>query len=509
MRNFKLLSGSIILLLLISLSCKTAVKEVAKPNFLFIITDDQSFQAIHAMGNEMINTPNMDKLCEEGVVFTHCFNQGSWSGAVCVASRTMLNTGRTLYNAPKNRDYLPWSNGIKDGEKEEVKTWGQSFKEAGYETFLTGKWHNSSLAALRSFDQAKAIGKGMYETYDKNHSTKDAYSRPSNGKWTPWDKAYTGHWTPSVSDFVYDENGKASVGKAYKENKHTSELFADHAIEFLETTAKEGAKPFFMYVSFNAPHDPRQSPKEYIEMYDKEKIPIPKNFLPEHLFDQGDHKIRDEKLAPFPRTKEAVQLHLQEYYAITSHVDHEVGRIMDALKKSGKADNTYVIFTSDHGLAVGQHGLMGKQNQYDHSIRMPFIMVGAGLEKGKKLDDMIYMQSVFATTCELAGISTPETVQFKSILELAKGNSEEKGEELIYGGYKNMQRMIRTKTHKLILYPQVKEAQLFDLVNDPDEIVNLIANKNQKEIREDMFNKLVYKQKELNDKLVLVKSDYF
>jgi choline-sulfatase len=136
-------------------------------------------------------------------------------------------------------------------------------------------------------------------------------------------------------------------------------------------------------------------------MYPPEKIKIPPNFLPEHPFDQGDHKLRDELLAPFPRTKEAVQTHLSEYYAIITHADHHIGRILDALEQSGEADNTIIIFSADHGLAVGQHGLIGKQSQYDHSVRMPFVMCGPGLQENVRSDAMIYLQSCFATTCEM------------------------------------------------------------------------------------------------------------
>ena len=174
------------------------------------------------------------------------------------------------------------------------------------------------------------------------------------------------------------------AGEKYYMSRHTSELYADKAVNYLETKAGKDGKPFFMYVAFNAPHDPRQSPKEFLDMYPREQVKVPANFLPEHPFDQGDSKIRDEELAPFPRTEEAVKLHRQEYYAIITHADYEIGRILDALEKSGQDKNTYIIFTSDHGLAVGMHGLMGKQNQYECSVRMPLIFTGPGIKAGAK-----------------------------------------------------------------------------------------------------------------------------
>ena len=146
-----------------------------------------------------------------------------------------------------------------------------------------------------------------------------------------------------------------------------------------------------MYVAFNAPHDPRQAPKEFVDRYPLESIELPPNYLPEHPFDQGErYTLRDEILAPFPRTEEAIKIHMQEYYAIISHMDYEIGRILEKLETLGIADNTYIIFTADHGLAVGQHGLLGKQNQYDHSIRVPLVINGPDIQAGTSTDALVY-----------------------------------------------------------------------------------------------------------------------
>ncbi|MEN8248294.1 MAG: sulfatase-like hydrolase/transferase, partial [Bacteroidota bacterium] len=415
MRKVKLL----IFVLISMFALNSAKSQVKKPNFLFIITDDQTYNAIHALGNNEIKTPNMDRLVDEGFTFTHAFNPGSWTAAVCIASRCMLNTGQSVFRASKNISYFPRKKqNVED--RTEVPLWGEVLRQNGYENFLTGKWHLSDKAALKSFDFAHAIGQGMYETYDSQGSKAPGYNREKadDTPWKPWEKEFTGHWAPKVKDIIYDENESAKIGAFYTVNQHTSELYADNAINYLLTKAKNSDKPFFMYVAFNAPHDPRQSPKEFVDMYPVEKIDIPTNYLPEHPFNQGDNRVRDEKLAPFPRSKDAVQLHRSEYYAIITHADREIGRILKALEVSGKMDNTYVILTSDHGLAVGQHGLIGKQNLYDHSIRMPLIIKGPGLEAGEKSDEMVYLQSMYATTCELAGIQIPETVEYKSLKDL-------------------------------------------------------------------------------------------
>lgn len=473
-------------------ACRKEVKEEKKndnrPNFLFLFADDQTYESIHALNNSEIKTPNLDKLATQGMVFTHCFNQGSWGGAVCVASRAMLNTGQYMFAARA---------GINQNQ-----LWGETFTNSGYETFLTGKWHNKDETALKSFKYAKSIGKGMYETMHPEHKWKPGYGRPTpeNNTWNAWDPIFTGHWAPKVKDIIYNENGIKSIGPEYVVQQHTSELYADNAISFLQNKVKDSDSPFFMYVAFNAPHDPRQSPKKYVDMYPLENIKIPENYLPEHPFDQGDHKLRDENLAPFPRTKHQVQVHRSEYYAIITHMDHEIGRILKALEKSGKADNTYIIFSSDHGLAVGHHGLMGKQNQYDHSVRMPLFISGPGINPGTKSDALVYLQSIYATTCELAGLPVPQTVDFPSLKGILDGK-EDNVHEAIFGNYRHFQRMVRTDKYKLILYPHIGKKQLFDLENDSEEKVNLFDDGNYIEIGNELFNKLLELQKEIGDTL--------
>lgn len=471
----------------------------AKPNVLFLLTDDQTYKSIHALNNSEIITPNLDKLKNRGVVFTHAFNQGSWSAAICVASRTMIITGQTVFHAAKNKEYL----GHGDKKNQTVSSaalWGETMGKAGYNTFITGKWHNSSQALLRSFERGEAIGKGMYA------STKNVYNRSSvkQSKWSPSDKNNLGHWSPSVYDIVEDNKGNRNKSKPYIVQKHTSELYTEKAISYLRNEVPKSDKPFFMYVAFNAPHDPRQSPQYVIDKYPLDKMQIPVNFLPEHPFDQGDHKVRDEKLAPFPRTLDAVALHRQEYYAMITHVDEQIGKILDALEKSGKADNTYIIFTSDHGLAVGCHGLMGKQNQYEHSIRMPLIICGPNIPGNKRVDEMVYMQSVFATTCDFANINTPNSVEFPSLKKLIDDKTS-KGEKYIFGAYKNLQRMVRSKHYKLIVYPKSKHVQLFDIKRDPQEMFNLSDDKEMKRIKKQLFKVLCQKQKELDDFMHLSK----
>lgn len=453
-----------------------------RPNILFLLTDDQAFSTVNILNNPEVKTPNMDRLVRRGTTFTHCFNQGAWHGAVCVASRAMLNTGRYLWTCGGD-DCGDWP------------LWGETLGKAGYDTFMTGKWHNKDKALKRSFKTIGPTGGGMFPSKDPNAAERkkqgivnDPYDRPRPGNsWSPSDTSLQGHWRQRDGRIV-----------------HSSKLWADTAIDYLNDHAAKSDNPFFMYVAFHAPHDPRQSPKEFVDMYRPEKIKVPPNYLPEHPFDQGDHKLRDERLAPFPRTTEAVQVHRSEYYAIITHADYHIGRILDALEKTGKADNTIIVFSADHGLAVGQHGLMGKQNQYDHSVRMPFVFCGPRIEAGRRIDAMVYLQSLFATTCDMARIETPKTVQFPSLVPLLT-DQKKKLYDSVYGAYRDLQRMVRTEQYKLIRYPHVREVQLFDLRNDPWETTDLAEDPRHANTVRQLDEELHRWMKETHDKLKLDK----
>jgi len=448
----------------------------ARPNFLFIICDDLMFRTIHALNNPELRTPNMDRLAKAGCAFTHAFHQGSWSGAVCVPSRTMLNSGLTAFRAEAGLDDVP--------------TWGQTLGNAGYDTYICGKWHLDPTVLQRSFKEMGPVAPGMLVSTPEGGA---AYNRPSPGNtWEPWDEALKGHW-------LHTELWK---NERPDRIEHADALYADCTIDHLLNKAAKRENPFFIYLGFNSPHDPRQAPKEFLDMYPQEKIALPPNFLPQHPFDQGDFKIRDEVLAPFPRTPDAVRLHRREYYALITYMDAQIGRVLDALEQSGKAQNTYVILTADHGLAVGEHGLMGKQNMYDCSLRMPLLIAGPGIRAGQQIDELVYQHCLYATTCDLAGIAVPDSVQFPSLAPLLRGESRSPY-DAVFSYYINFQRMVRTKMHKLIVYPQAKRVQLFDIEKDPWEMHDLSEDANLTQTRHELVQRLLQFQHELGDKLSL------
>jgi len=417
------------------------------PNILFIFADDLTFNGININGNDEIITPNLDRISESGVTFTHAYNMGAWNGAVCVASRAMLNTGRFIWRAKELSD-IKYS-----GIKEESQLWSLLMSDNGYDTYMTGKWH-VSIPADSVFMLTGHIRAGMPGTVP------EAYNRPLSEKdtaWLPWHTKWGGYW----------EGGK-----------HWSEVVADEAIDFIDSSLVR-PNPFFIYVAFNAPHDPRQSPREYVDMYPLENILLPASFIPEYPYkdEMGcPATLRDEKLAPFPRTAYSVKVHLQEYYAIITHMDQQIGRIMKHLEETGQDKNTYVLFSADHGLGCGKHGLLGKQNMYDHSMRVPLIIAGPDIPGNEKRNTQVYLQDLMATSLDLAGIDKPDYIDFNSLLPIIADPGCSSPYSSIYGAYMNLQRMIRTDKHKLIFYPKAGVYRLYDIVNDPDELNDISSD---------------------------------
>jgi choline-sulfatase len=324
------------------------------------------------------------------------------------------------------------------------------------------------------------------------NQTPAGYNRPLPGKpdpWSPSDPKFEGFW---------------------KGGRHWSAIVADDALDYIAQAKKhEKKKPFFAYVAFNAPHDPRQSPKEYVDKYPLDRIAIPKNFLPMYPYKDKigcQHGLRDEKLGPMPRTEHSVKVHRQEYYAIITHMDEQIGRILDALEKSGMAKDTYVFFSADHGLAVGHHGLFGKQNLYEHSTRVPFIVKGPEIPKGTKVSAPVYLQDVMASSLEIAGVEKPEHVQFNSVLHLARGETKESSYNAIYGAYLSVQRSVTVKDKKLLLYPKVPVARLYDIAADPMEMKDLAKDETNLPLMRNLFARFLKLQKETGDTLDLKNS---
>jgi arylsulfatase A-like enzyme len=388
----------------------------AKPNILHIHADDHRADGARALGNLMLQTPNLDSLVERGMTFTHCYTMGSMIGAVCTPSRTMMLTGRSWQRIPGAPDAA-------SNAKDPLTFLPRVIQAADYQTWHMGKRGNGFPAGLAEFET-------------------------------------------SVID---DAHGK----DANTDRAHGSQRLADKTIGFLKSrTAAHEAKPFYIYIAPPVPHDPRSAEPQFHELYDPEKITLSPAFMPQHPFDNGEMTVRDEKLAPWPRAEEDTKRQNADYYACVTGLDHHIGRIFAELKASGQWENTIVIFSADNGLSLGEHGLFGKQNLYEFGgMHVPLVVAGPGIMKGKS-EALVYLMDLFPTFAEFAGAKLPDGVEGKSIVSILTGK-ETKVRDLLYTAYRDCQRAIRDDRWKLIRYPLVNRTQLFDLSIDPHELTNL------------------------------------
>jgi arylsulfatase A-like enzyme len=416
--------------LLLPAACVLQVEAAAvdkRPNILFLFADDQRADTIAAWGNSHIKTPTLDKLVAEGFSFRGNYIFGGNSGAVCMPSRAMLMSGKTWFH-------------VDTKNLTGVKLMPELLHDNGYVSFGTGKWHNGEESWLRAFQQGKTVMFGGMS----DHSKVPVRDLGPDGKLTP---VRTGE-------------------------KFSSELFADSVIEFLQK--QDGQKPFFAYVAFTAPHDPRMPPSPQRDYYYQNKPPLPPNFAPQFPFDNGHMlECRDENLAAWPRTESVIRDQLAEYYGMITHLDGQIGRILQALKETGRADNTIIIYAADNGLALGSHGLLGKQNVFEHSMRVPLIFVGPGIPAGKSTRAFTYLLDVFPTVCDLTGSTPPAGLEGESLRPLWEGKKE-KIRDSVFLPFLQIQRAVRDERWKLIAYPKVGYLQLFDLQTDPNEQTNLI-----------------------------------
>jgi arylsulfatase A-like enzyme len=431
------------------------------PNILFLLSDDQQWNAIHALGNHDVVTPNLDRLVTNGFTFTHTFCMGSTEPAVCAPSRAMMLTGRSLFRAVGTNN---------NPNLERMTTWPEAMRRAGYTTAGMGKWHNGPKSYARSFDTGGPVFFGGMN--DQTH----------------------------MPIYDFDPAGQFPTHAQRTASGYSSTVFADAAVRFLRTYA--ATNPFFLYVAFTQPHDPRMAPESFRKLYEPKRLSLPKNFLSEHPFNNGEMLVRDEELLPWPRRADALRREMADYYASISFMDFEIGRIRDELEKTGRTRNTLIIFASDHGLALGQHGLLGKQNLYEHSVRAPLIFSGPNVPRGKKSEALCYLFDIFPTVAEITHTPLPAGVEGKSLWPVI-GGQQPRLRETIFGAYRDGQRMIRDERWKLIRYPQINKTQLFDLEGDPEELFDVSSEKDQAKRVAEMMTRLEQAQHEWGDRLPL------
>jgi len=428
-----------------------AAEPATKPHVLFLLADDMRADSIAALGNPDVITPNLDAIVKRGFTFTNAYCQGGNSGAVCLPSRNMILSGNSYFrwkdsappNAPKGQRgmFAP-----ADGPN-----FARTMRDAGYLTYHHGKKGNVATLLNASFE---------------------------------------------VNKYLKNDEAERKSGEPGKE-------IVDEAIAFLKSN--RDTRPLCVYLAFGNPHDPRVAAKAYLDRYDPAKLALPKNRLPIHPFDNGELVVRDETLLPWPRTDADLRRTLHEYYATITGLDFHIGRLMKAMQDAGLLENTIVIFSSDQGIAVGSHGLLGKQNLYDHCMKAPLTFSGPGIKPGSSAA-LAHLFDIAPTTCELVGVKPPEKIDGRSLRSVIRGDAAAARSELMLS-YREVQRAIRDDRYKLIRYPAVNHTQLFDLKTDPDEMKNLAADPSHAERVKDLTARLAKLQASYGDTLPLLAKD--
>ncbi len=436
-----------------------------QPNILFIITDDMaadstSVAALQASlgngvngANNTVSTPALESLANQGMVFTNAYNQGGWSQAVCLTTRTAIMTGRSMWNAP--------GSGRSGSSVANADTMPGLFNAAGYDTARYGKGGNDYNAGTNTFT-----------THAEN-----------------------------------DNRGATA-----------SQWFADQTVDYLQgKTQSNDTDPYLVYVGLSHPHDPRNAPSSFLSAHGAKNgspdpsaplsgyDPLPSSYLGAHPFDNGNLGVRDENSVAGTgrnRDERTIRNEVSKNHAAIEYLDSQVQRTLDAalayegltpgVHGIGDLQNTLIVFTADHGIAVGRHGLVGKQNLYEHTTRVPYIVAGAvnGAPVASGVSDAnIYLHDSLPTLLELSGVSAPAngSVQTQSFADALSNDAAVRdaftGHASVFGSYSpgtsnHVQRSVKVQDQdgeewKIIHYRDINRTQLYNLTVDPDETEDL------------------------------------
>jgi arylsulfatase A-like enzyme len=467
----------------------------SRPNILFIMTDDHAAHAISAYGSVVNQTPHMDRLAKEGMRFDRCFVVNS----ICTPSRATILTGKYSH-----LNGTPVFNRF-DGSQPTVAKYLQA---AGYHTGMFGKWHLGSNPT--GFDKWMVLpGQGIY-----------------------FDPAFL---TPT---------GRCVI-KGY-----VSDVVTDLSMDFIKNRPKD--KPFFLMYHHKAPHRPWEPDAKHKAMFANRQIPEPATFRDDYATrtdalrenkqrTADDLTRRDLKLEPPSQlagqernqwlnhkpteveieergqkrtltgeelNKWKYQRYMQDYLACVQSVDDNIGRMLDFLDASGLASNTVVIYTSDQGFFLGDHGLYDKRFMYEPSLKMPFLIRWPGVIKAGSVADGMILNTDFAPTfMDMAGLKVPADMQGRSIVPLLRGVQPKDWRTSMYYRYYHdpgdhntrAHYGVRTLTHKLICYWKKDQWELFDLTKDPNELRNIYDDPANKELVTKLKTELFRLKKELKD----------
>jgi len=470
-----------------------------QPNIIFILSDDHTTNAISAYGGiykDIAPTPNIDRIANEGAILKNTFATNS----ICGPSRASILTGTYSH---VNGYYKNYKGGVFDNTK---WTFPQELQKSGYNTALVGKWHLAS----------EPVGFDYYKYH---------VSRGQQGF----------YWDP-----IYNDNGKE-----VKEIGYATNLTTDFALDWLDK--RDSNEPFCLLLQYKAPHREWSPDEKYTDLWENEELPYPSTFNDDYstreltagntemtmdFFCREDMKLTppdslnekekrkwlsfgfkrdeivelDKNLTPEENKKLRFQTYIKDYLATIKSVDDNIGRVLEYLKDSDLEDNTIIIYASDQGFFIGEHGWFDKRFMYEESIRMPFVIKYPGVIKPKTVNDDIITNIDFAPTIlEMANVESPNSIQGKSFFKnLVRKKSKDWRQSMYYHYYEypfyhhvQPHYGIRNERYKLIhFYYDIDVWELYDLKNDPNELNNIISSKEHKKLIHKLKNEL-YELKKL------------
>ena len=458
----------------------------AKPNILWICTDQQRFDTLGCMGNPFVRTPNLDALAESGVLFEHAYCQHP----MCTPSRASFLTGRypRATGVRQNGQSIP--------AREALVT--KLLSDAGYVCGLSGKLHVSTVYPSVSPGTEPRIADGYDEFHWMHHP------------WPDWPTNEYYHWLRERGVTYADEQhpGSPHVRFGMPEAHHPTTWCAEKAINFIEACAGFD-HPWLFSVNFFDPHHIFDPPREYLERYlDRlDEIPLP-NYTPGELdskphLQQADHASQFDGLSFDDMSEECHRLSIAAYWAMCDLIDVQVGRLLEALDRTGQRDNTIVLFTSDHGEMLGDHGIYYKGPYcYDPAVRVPLIVaMPPAATRGVRSGALVELVDLAPTLLDAAGLEVHPGTQGRSLWPLLTGRADPDThrDDVYCESYDNdaatnqphaYLTMVRTRTHKLSAVHGIDEGELYDLAADPNETHNLWNAPDHQDVKIAMLKRL-------------------
>ena len=459
------------------------------PNIVFIITDQQRYDTIASLGFPHVQTPNLDRLVQEGAHFTNCFI----TAPSCAPSRASLFTG-----------YYPHTTGILKNADNWTRSWVENLADAGYHCANIGKMHTYPYETPCGFHERHVV------------ENKDRFLE-GGAYLDEWDKFLQrgGHKKQKRVEYRKRDDYAERLGAFTWDlppETHADYYVGDRAVDWLHArndATKESQKPFFLEVGFPGPHPPYDPLPRHLDRYKDKVIPLqeireddlanqPESYKGMRIHNtEVDHDSVVHKLEPTEAQRRDQRAH---YLANVTMIDDKVGEILDALEATGQLDNTVVIFTSDHGDCLTDHGHSQKWTMYDTVTRVPLIAWAPGrIPAGRKCDALVQLMDIGPTLLELAGAHVPDNLEAISLLPALQENEGTfNGREHVYAeqvrdlNYTEgvFQTMVRSKDWKLVHFLNEPRGQLFNLRNDPDEFHNLWDDPPHKPIREELLRNL-------------------